>query len=947
VRICACSKKINGGSGGVTGWLGFLLLALFCLVAPARATDVYGTFALHIVEVTTGGSDDSPCNTTITLTSSSGNFTYPCERSDSRATISPIAVEISTPAFTPRGVLVGNQTLEQGADIDFDGSVPLTTRASVTVTHTQGFQTWTMVRAAGRIDSTRLTGTNQTFEGQVPIPEKLVPLPNPGSATATTEGSANVEIAMGGVGSRLSGPPVHSVPPTTRLLAITSYDLGFARNDGRFFGPRVTIYTYYDFSTEPKFPKIDVEGLSPAECTPNAGAAMSPLAPIAADVCTPPSVSFGTVPVNVGRQRIFYIANKGDGPLDIQTIDLEPKTGSPLNFEVQGPLLLGVGKRLQVKVFWRPLAVENLQDLKAELTMRSNDLERPIIVIPILGQSDGRPGYVSEPPVGKEIDFGVIETGVEAYKLMIISNDGTVDFQINNIELSSLSEPGLRVDLGGLSFPATMAPGEGIIVDLFWKPESATELTHLDELTVVTTEPDDPDPREVNYRIRGTSKIDPIKALEKIFFGWLFDDPGPARNQAKPASTAATIETATLTLDPAVAPELTAEVPPFLGGGSVQFNSFSGDITVSLISIPGDSQYKQIRIDGGLLTAPSVQLPGGLSTGLNTLTFGQPEESGGTLDVATGNYTAHATGTIYNQLIPSGFTVRGNYSGIYNAQSKKISVQSNSEDLFVPKDQPLNISTRMRVLAGDNVLIGGFIIVGDEAKRVIIRGIGPSLTGLAGTLADPTLVLRQGSTVIATNDNWKEREAEVLATTIPPSNNNESAIVTTLQPGAYTAVLAGKNNGTGVGVVEVYDLARGADSRLANISSRGFVDTGNNVMIGGLIIGSPVVVNGVSVPQGGARAMVRAIGPSLGDAGVQNTLQDPTLELRDGNGALIEANDNWRSDHEAEIVATTIPPARNEESAIVRTLPAGSYTAIVRGVNNTTGIALVEVYNLQ
>jgi len=187
----------------------------------------------------------------------------------------------------------------------------------------------------------------------------------------------------------------------------------------------------------------------------------------------------------------------------------------------------------------------------------------------------------------------------------------------------------------------------------------------------------------------------------------------------------------------------------------------------------------------------------------------------------------------------------------------------------------------------------------------------------------------------------------VKATTIPPTNELESAIVATLEPGAYTAVLAGKNNGTGVGVVEVYDLARAADSKLANISSRGFVDTGNNVMIGGLIIGSNLVVSGSTIPQGGAQALVRAIGPSLGDFGVPNSLQDPNLELRDSNGALIDANDNWRSDHEGEIKATTIPPARNEEAAILRTLSPGAYTAIVRGKGTSTGVGLVEVYNLQ
>ena len=149
----------------------------------------------------------------------------------------------------------------------------------------------------------------------------------------------------------------------------------------------------------------------------------------------------------------------------------------------------------------------------------------------------------------------------------------------------------------------------------------------------------------------------------------------------------------------------------------------------------------------------------------------------------------------------------------------------------------------MRVLTDDKVLIGGFIITGTDPKRVLIRGMGPSLNGVGVTLSDPTLELHQGSMTITTNDNWKTRpdgtsqQAEIEATTIPPTNDLESAILTTLSPGAYTAILAGKNGGTGVGLVEVYDLAQGANSKLANISTRGFVDTGDNVMIGGFIVG--------------------------------------------------------------------------------------------------------------
>ena len=247
----------------------------------------------------------------------------------------------------------------------------------------------------------------------------------------------------------------------------------------------------------------------------------------------------------------------------------------------------------------------------------------------------------------------------------------------------------------------------------------------------------------------------------------------------------------------------------------------------------------------------------------------------------------------------------------------------------------------MRVETGDNALIGGVIVTGTQPKRVLIRAIGPSLAnfGIPDALANPTLELRGGGgELIASNDNWRTtQEAEIIATTIPPSNDLESAIVATLPANSagYTAIVRGLNNGTGIAVVEVYDLDRTVDSKLANISTRGLVQTNNNVLIAGTIV----------LGQAPQRALIRAIGPSLPLAG---KLDDPILELRDGNGALMQSNDNWRSDQEAEIIATGIPPSNDLESAIVHTLPASgaAYTAIVRGVDGSTGIAVVEVYAL-
>lgn len=255
-----------------------------------------------------------------------------------------------------------------------------------------------------------------------------------------------------------------------------------------------------------------------------------------------------------------------------------------------------------------------------------------------------------------------------------------------------------------------------------------------------------------------------------------------------------------------------------------------------------------------------------------------------------------------------------------------------------------NISTRARVLNGDNVLIGGFIITGTDPKKVIVRALGPSITAngapLPGRLANPILELHAGNTVV-TNDDWKsDQQTEILGTGLAPSSDLESAIVRTLSPGQYTAIVRGVGGGTGIALVEVYDLSQTSASLLANISSRGFVDINDNVMIGGFTIGP--------VDRGNPRLVVRALGPSLTNSGVATPLQNPTLELHDGSGTLISSNDDWPTDPNSSfVVANGLAPADTRESAIFTTLTPGQYTAIVRGVGNTTGIGLVEVYNLQ
>jgi hypothetical protein len=252
----------------------------------------------------------------------------------------------------------------------------------------------------------------------------------------------------------------------------------------------------------------------------------------------------------------------------------------------------------------------------------------------------------------------------------------------------------------------------------------------------------------------------------------------------------------------------------------------------------------------------------------------------------------------------------------------------------------VNISTRLQIGTSENVLIGGFIITGNAPKAVIVRALGPS-TGVPGALQDPTLELHHGSDPPIVNDNWRDTQEQIIRDTgIPPTNNLESAIVVGLDPGNYTAIVAGKNGTTGIGLVEVYDLGTASldpsgNSKLAQISTRGKVQTGDNVMIGGFIIAGSTT-----------RVIVRAIGPELNGT-VPGPLQDTTLELHNGSGATIASNDDWRSTQEQEIILTGVPPTDNRESAIVANLPPGNYTAIVRGKNNTTGVALVEVYALQ
>lgn len=252
----------------------------------------------------------------------------------------------------------------------------------------------------------------------------------------------------------------------------------------------------------------------------------------------------------------------------------------------------------------------------------------------------------------------------------------------------------------------------------------------------------------------------------------------------------------------------------------------------------------------------------------------------------------------------------------------------------------------MRVDAGDNAGIGGFIITGNVPKHVVVRALGPSLTGFgfptSALLADPVLEIHgPNSFGTITNNNWKDnQQAQLQADGLAPTSDLESAVDATLPPGSYTALVRG-NAGTapaGIALVEVYDLDTSATSKLGNLSTRAFVGTGSNVVIAGFILGNK---------PGNDRIVIRGIGPSLSAFGVPNPLPDPTLELRDQNGNLLRSNNDWQDDsaQAGEITAANLAPSNPKESAIAASLPPGPYTAILAGLNNGTGVGLVEVYD--
>ena len=389
--------------------------------------------------------------------------------------------------------------------------------------------------------------------------------------------------------------------------------------------------------------------------------------------------------------------------------------------------------------------------------------------------------------------------------------------------------------------------------------------------------------------------------------------------------------------------------PVTLSGGVLSGSgAILGDLTNDGGFIAPGHSAGRLEVSGNFVQGANGTLVlengGAYPSQFDQLQVGGSATLGGNLDIKTINgYTPDVADTFS----PLG---AGSVSGTFGSISSNAQVTVNASGLLTSVDptkpnptngQPLNIATRLQIQSGDNVLIAGFIITGPagSSKKVLIRGIGPSLAnfGVAGTIPDPLLELHNPDGSVVTNDNWQEASnAADIPAGFAPGNNLESAIYTTLSPGAYTAIVKGAHNEAGIGLAEVYDFDTTSTAKLSNIATRGFVNTGDNAMIGGFIVGG-------TEP---AKILVRAIGPSLTQFGLQGALQATTLELHDSNGSVI-SNEGWRSTQESEIQATTIPPSNDNEAAILATLAPGNYTAVVRGKNDTTGIAVVEAYNLQ
>jgi hypothetical protein len=344
---------------------------------------------------------------------------------------------------------------------------------------------------------------------------------------------------------------------------------------------------------------------------------------------------------------------------------------------------------------------------------------------------------------------------------------------------------------------------------------------------------------------------------------------------------------------------------------------------------------------------PSAPAPG--NSAWNTLWNNRPDVAGQMLDASYGDSTYRNNGgvpadpgTVLDSCFIRSVTYGLNYLEVYQTDVLNLpsTIGYGSQLVGTAGAPSINISTRGNVGSGEDVLIAGMIVSGTQQKRVILRALGPSLAldGSTAVLADPLLELHYPDGSVVTNDNWRRtQQQEIIDTDLAPVRDLESAIVATLEAGTYTAIVRGENGDTGVALVEAYDLDHAPSSRLGNMSTRGSVGVLNNVMIGGFILNDSEETSMV---------VVRGLGPSLADLGVTNPLADPVLELHDAQGSLIALNNDWKDSQQSEIEASGLAPAFDHECAILEPLRAGLYTAVLGGLNNGTGVGLVEIYNL-
>ncbi len=388
---------------------------------------------------------------------------------------------------------------------------------------------------------------------------------------------------------------------------------------------------------------------------------------------------------------------------------------------------------------------------------------------------------------------------------------------------------------------------------------------------------------------------------------------------------------------------LTFETPNLYLAGNDELNVIEPDHTLITYSVPGSVAAAVDGVGDAFVSSMSGTITEVTAAGaVSTFASGLSSPNGLAFRPKRYSDTEAGVGDLFVAETSAGTVSEFAADGVRKVFATGGNPKFLAFELILP-GKLLNLSTRLNAKTGDDVLIGGFIVTGTVAKDVLLRAIGPSLSTsnppIPGALEDTILELHKPDGTVVTNDDWRsDQEADIEATGIPPTDDRESAIRATLEPGAYTAIVRGKDNATGIAMVEAFDLAKDVDSELANISTRGFVQTGDDCMIGGFIID----------PDENARVLVRGLGPSLADANppVPNPLQDPFLELHDGNGTIVSSNDNWADTADGEISSTGIPRTSAKESSILSNLPGGNYTAILRGADNGIGVGLIEIYHL-